>query len=65
MIFLEVLLEMVWIVGWTFPSWLGSNLVYYATFGYVICEDEILAGIIGIVFLIFLIGTPTFFLLRR
>lgn len=49
---LELVLEIFLWVGWAFPVWVGSNAVYYATFGYVRCDDEMLAGCIGIALLL-------------
>jgi hypothetical protein len=45
---LELLFEMLLAIGWMFPVWLGQNAIYFGSFGYVRCEDEIWAGLIGI-----------------
>ena len=49
---LELVLDVLLWIGWSFPVWVGSSLVYYSTLGYVRCDDEMLAGCIGIAFLI-------------
>jgi hypothetical protein len=61
----EILFYSFWHLAWHFPVWVGSNVVYYGTFGTVVCDEEILVGIIGIVFLIVIFSLLGYFVFRH